>query len=186
MPIRVIKLGGSLLDWPELPMRLRRWLAAQPPATNVHVVGGGPMVEGLRTIDRAQRLSASASHWLAIEAMSLTARVLVELLPEAVLVDSLAAIDPAAIQRPLVLDVLPILRAEQGSNAALPESWDVTSDSIAAHVANQLGASELVLVKSIDSPEPADAQSLSAAGYVDPYFPRAAGTLAIRCLNLRG
>lgn len=188
MPTRVIKLGGSLLDWSELPVRLRRWLAAQSPAANVLIVGGGPIVEGLRTIDRAQRLSASASHWLAIDAMSLTARVLVELLPEAMFVDSLASIDRGANGGPLVLDVAPLLRAEQGSDSALPESWDVTSDSIAAHFANQLNASELVLLKSTDPPQASDLQtadSLACAGYVDAYFPHVASELAIRCVNLR-
>lgn len=188
MSLRVIKLGGSLLEWPELSVRLRRWLAVQPPAVNVLIVGGGPIVEGLRTIDRAQQLSASASHWLAIDSMSLTARILVELLPEAVLVNSLATIDRSPGGVPQVLDVAPLLRAEQGSRGALPESWDVTSDSIAAHVARQLNASELVLMKSIDPPQASDPQtanSLARAGYVDAYFPLVAGELPLRCVNLR-
>jgi len=189
MPLRVIKLGGSLLEWPELSVRLHRWLAAQPPAANVLIVGGGPIVEGLRTIDRVQQLSASASHWLAIDAMSLTARILVELLPEAVLIDSLASINRTSGGAPHVLDVASLLRAEQGSDSALPESWDVTSDSIAAHVARQLNASELVLLKSTDPPQASDRQtanSLALAGYVDAYFPQVAGELPLRCVNLRG
>ena len=50
--------GGSLLDWPELAVRFQRWLAAQPPAANVLVVGGGPIVEGLRELDRLRALAA--------------------------------------------------------------------------------------------------------------------------------
>ena len=186
MPLRVIKLGGSLLDWPELAVQLRRWLANQPPAANVLIVGGGPLVEGLRSIDRAQRLSARASHWLAIDAMRLTARLLSELLPEASLVDSLAAIDAGGVERLLILDGASLLRAEQGSDAALPESWDVTSDSIAAHVASQLNAAELVLLKSSDAPEHSTAEALARAGHVDAYFPRVASALTARCVNLRG
>ena len=34
----------------------------------------------------------------------------------------------------------------------LPHSWDITSDSIAAFIAADLGASELILVKPIDGP----------------------------------
>lgn len=186
MPLRVIKLGGSLLDWPELAVRLRRWLANQPPAANVLIVGGGPLVEGLRSIDRAQRLSASAAHWLAIDAMSLTSRSLCEVLPEASLVDSLAAIDAGSVKQLLILDVAPTLRAEQGTDTALPESWDVTSDSIAAHVAHQLQAAELVLLKSSDAPEQGTAEALARAGHVDAYFPRVAAELTVRCVNLRG
>ena len=84
-----------------------------------------------------------------------------------------------------VLDVAPLLRAEQGSHTALPESWDVTSDSIAAHVAHRLQAAELVLLKSTAAPDAASAEVLSAAGYVDAYFPQAAGELFVRCVNLR-
>jgi aspartokinase-like uncharacterized kinase len=186
MSLRVIKLGGSLLDWPELPTRLRRWLAAQPTATNVIIVGGGPIVEGLRTIDRAQRLSASASHWLAIDAMSLTARVLGELLPEARLTDSPTAVDTATLGTLWILDVVPLLRAEQGSASALPESWDVTSDSIAAHVAHQLKASELVLLKSAEVPQFQTVEELARAAHVDACFPRVAADLVVRCANLRG
>ena len=47
--IRVVKVGGSLLDLPQLPQKLRMWLAAQSPAHNVLVVGGGPLVEQVRT-----------------------------------------------------------------------------------------------------------------------------------------
>jgi aspartokinase-like uncharacterized kinase len=185
MILRVIKLGGSLLDWPQLPVRLHRWLAGQPSAANVLIVGGGPIVEGLRTIDRAQRLSAAAAHWLAIDAMSLTARVLVELLPGAALIETLRDVEVAKSDQLFVLDVAPLLRAEQGSHTALPESWDVTSDSIAAHVAHRLQAAELVLLKSTAAPDAASAEVLSAAGYVDAYFPQAAGELFVRCVNLR-
>ena len=33
--VRVIKLGGSLLDWPEFPQRFRAWLKLQPSAANL-------------------------------------------------------------------------------------------------------------------------------------------------------
>jgi hypothetical protein len=46
----------------------------------------------------------------------------------------------------------------------LPHAWDVTSDSIAAWVAGQLGARHLVLVKP---------PGAAGAGVVDAYFSRA-------------
>ena len=54
-----------------------------------------------------------------------------------------------------------------------------------------LDARELVLLKSslprarwpiVRRP----AEELARAGYVDAYFPRAAGSLTVRCVNLRG
>jgi aspartokinase-like uncharacterized kinase len=183
-PLRVIKLGGSLLDWPELPHRFRRWLAAQPPAASIVIVGGGPLVDGLRTVDRAHRLPLEASHWLAIRAMSLTAELAAGLLPEAMLIHALDQIQRTADAPPQILDVEPLLRAEQGSATELPSSWDVTSDSITAHVARLLGATEVVLLKST-LPETTSTGGANLSGYVDAYFPIAARGFVVRAVNLR-
>ncbi len=57
--------------------------------------------------------------------------------------------------------------------AALPETWDLTSDSLAAWLAGALGASRLVLVKHGRFEGAAiDAHDLAARGVVDPLFPR--------------
>lgn len=185
-PVRVIKLGGSLLDGAELPARLRTWMAAQSPAANLLIVGGGPLVDALRALDSAHRFSAETSHWLAIRAMGVTARLVAELVPEACFVDDAAKFwfDPAG---PLsILDVESFLRAEQGREDALPASWDVTSDSIAARVAQVLEAAELVLLKSALPPEPMSLEQLAETGFVDAFFPIAAGCLrVVRLVNLR-
>ncbi len=68
-----------------------------------------------------------------------------------------------------------------GPRILLPHGWDVTSDSIAAWVAGQLGARCLVLLKAMDdvTDERGDArteidpEALVAAGIVDEHFPRA-------------
>jgi aspartokinase-like uncharacterized kinase len=64
---------------------------------------------------------------------------------------------------------------------ALPESWDVTSDSLALRLAQRLGARRLALVKSVPAPEPFDPAALARADLVDRAFPRlfAAGPLAL-------
>jgi aspartokinase-like uncharacterized kinase len=161
-PLRVIKLGGSLLDWPDWVGQFRRWLAAQPPATNVLVVGGGAVVDALRALDRACPLRPATSHWLAVRAMSVTAAIAAELLGD---VPDLE-----------ILDVESFLRKDQRRSDALPCGWHVTSDSIAARAATTLEAAELVLVKS----------ALPGAGdYVDAYFPSAARGLTVRFVDLR-
>ena len=68
--------------------------------------------------------------------------------------------------------------------AVLPASWDVTSDSIAARVAQVLKASELVLLKSVDAPS-RDADELAKLAIVDKFFPEIAGSIAWRIVNLR-
>jgi 5-(aminomethyl)-3-furanmethanol phosphate kinase len=161
-PVRVIKLGGSLLDWPDWAGQFHRWLAAQSPAANVLVVGGGAIVDALRELDRASPLSAETAHWLAVRAMNLTAAVAAELLG-----------DVPGLE---VLDVESFLREDQHNADALPCGWHVTSDSIAARVATARKAGELVLLKSA---LPADRD------YVDAHFPIAAGNQPVRFVNLR-
>src|SRR5262249_4553585 len=61
----------------------------------------------------------------------------------------------------------------------LPPSWTVTSDSIAARVAETAGASRLVLLKSVDVPGGMPWPEAIANGWVDDYFPTAVARL--RC-----
>ena len=55
---------------------------------------------------------------------------------------------------------------------------------VAAHVAVTLSATELVLLKST-LPLLEDVHAAAQVGYVDRYFPLAASSLRIRCVNLR-
>jgi aspartokinase-like uncharacterized kinase len=176
---RVIKFGGSLLDWPESPLQLRRWMAEQPAARNVLIVGGGERVERLRT----SNLPAESAHWLAIAAMSCNAETAAQQLGLP-LVRSLEELQ----QSPHTLSILEVermLRDGPDGGEALPHSWDVTSDSIAAYVATLLRANELVLLKSRLPEGETTTSSAAACGYVDAYFPRAAQSLRVRCVNLR-
>lgn len=54
----------------------------------------------------------------------------------------------------------------------IPESWDVTSDSLAAWLAGRLAAACLVYMKSVDAPASTLAADLAAAGVLDPLAPR--------------
>ncbi len=184
--VRIVKLGGSLLDWPELASRLRAWLAVQPPSVHVLIVGGGALVDTLRELDAAHALPPETSHLLAIRAMSITAALVAGLIPEARLVDAIERLDRSELGSLQILDVQKFLIQDQASGNPLPASWDVTSDSIAARVATALEAAELVLLKSALPAGWTNLESLARSGYVDAYFPRAAYSLRVRCLNLRG
>ncbi len=182
--VRVIKLGGSLLGWPESTGCFRSWLAAEPPAANVVIVGGGPIVESLRELDRDCPLADEAAHWLAIRAMGITAAILAQQFDNARLVTSLEALQLAEPECLQILDVERFLRDDHGTPGALPCGWHVTSDSIAARVATVLRASELVLLKST-SPSGATREAWSRSAFVDPHFPRASQTLHVRAITLR-
>ena len=183
---RVIKLGGSLLDdggWPE---RFRRWLASQPPMRNVLVVGGGVLVDAIRRWDQTHRLSPSHAHWLAIDAMSVTSKLANSLLRESQWTDEWQSVldfvnaDSCDVA-PLIFDPKQFLKAIEPTlgGALLPASWDVTSDSISARIAQVLRADELALLKScLPTDAAATIELASEANYVDRAFQRFAGELS--------
>ena len=96
-PVTVIKVGGSLLDWPELPRRLIQFLeqrqAKDPEFRPVLLCGGGPFADSVRRLDRTHHLGDFAAHRLAIQAMDLASTVLVCLLPGALGIDRVEALD---------------------------------------------------------------------------------------------
>ena len=72
------------------------------------------------------------------------------------------------------------------AGAVLPRSWQVTGDSIAARIAECLGADELVLLKSTDPPSTPSRRIASRLGLVDGFFGEATDRLRrIRFVNLR-
>jgi len=184
-PLRVIKLGGSLLEWPGLVDSIRQWLSAQPPAVNVIVVGGGAIVDVVRTLDRAQGLGDEVAHWLAIQAMGVSAALVAELLAEATIIESIRDINLDSNAPLQILVVERFLRELEGTDNCLPNSWDVTSDSIAARVASVLNATELVLLKSALPNAAGSLPEFAEQGYVDGYFPKAAAGLRVRFVDLR-
>jgi aspartokinase-like uncharacterized kinase len=169
----VLKVGGSLLSRPDWPTLIASLIAARGRSNCCLVVGGGAVVDGLRSLDNALPQSPQLMHDLAIDAMRLTAR----LVAAAVNVPMAAA--PPEDEGVAVLDVPAWLGI--GSRATtLPVGWQVTSDAIAATVAVEHG-SHLLLAKSVPPPPcPDDGDLLLAvarAGWVDDHFPVAAESL---------
>ena len=171
---RVVKVGGSLLDLPDLSERLQVWLGQQSPACKILLAGGGTIVDEIRRWHEAKPLDERVAHGMSIEAMNITARLLIQALPSAELVEYYAELELMHDAQPLlVFAPLEWLRQEEPaqSGTPLPESWDVTSDSIAARLAICLNADELVLLKSTDPPSD-DLQALAEVGYIDKFLPR--------------
>jgi aspartokinase-like uncharacterized kinase len=164
---RVVKIGGSLLSNPHWPGALQSLLISitQP----LIVVGGGSIVDGLRAIDAANPRPAQLMHELAIEAMTLTARLVADAL-------GLPLVASPRATGPAVLDVFEWLATATGP-PALPASWDVTSDSLAAAAAVACSR-PLILVKSTPPPiTETTLQGLAASGWIDAYFQTAAAPL---------
>lgn len=194
---RVVKVGGSLLDWADLRTELGRWLAAQSAATTVLIAGGGELADSIRAADRIHALGDPTAHWLAVGAMGLNSRMVASLLPDAEFTSDwaecwrLAKGERSAAEGKngtvVALDATHFLKTiDAESGDPLPCSWEVTSDSIAARVAEALDACELALLKSTLPTGATTHAALQAHRYVDGYFARAAGRLnRVRFVDLR-
>ncbi|TWT75822.1 hypothetical protein Pla123a_26040 [Posidoniimonas polymericola] len=172
LPLRVVKVGGSLLDRPPAMEQLPDWIqSARATHRLLFICGGGAPVDWLREQTARGKLDETEAHWEAIRQMDYNADCLSSIfgLPEVELADS-PVVEGAAvgIVDRFLNEVEPHLEGVR-----LPVGWQVTSDSIAARVASVYNA-ELVLLKSCPPPsEPSDHASLAQQGYVDDFFPAA-------------
>ena len=171
-PLTLLKLGGSLLDLPDLVVQLTKLVAEIP--YPLILPGGGSAADLVRSWDKKYRLPPETAHELALAAMSFNAVRLAESCNRFCLVSDSSNIESAhADGRIPFIDALAMLREvrqAQPSCPVLPESWDVTSDSIAAWLARCLGA-DLWLLKSVrPGPDP--------ASHLDRWFERAGSGLS--------
>jgi len=162
-----VKLGGSHATGPHL----KDWLTAiAAEAGSIAIVpGGGPFADAVRTAQVSIGYDDRAAHAMALMAMAQFGCALASLNPALRLTASRSAILHA-----LEDGKVPVWSPEpMASAAALPETWDLTSDSLAAWLAGALGADRLLLVKHGRFEGVAiDAHDLVARGVVDPLFPR--------------
>lgn len=193
IPIRVVKVGGSLFDLVDLSGRLLQWLAKQEPAHHVLIAGGGALVDQVRAWHAQQPLSDAAAHWMCVDLMTATAHALHDWLPAIPLVeDDRLLCQRIGKQGCTIFGPSSWLRHSEPHlpGKTLSTNWDVTSDSIAARLAIVLQAEELVLMKSTlpaaDTKPPTDFKQLAACGYVDAMFPQLVPDLpVIRAVDLR-
>ncbi|MBV8651083.1 MAG: amino acid kinase [Alphaproteobacteria bacterium] len=166
-PIIVLKIGGSLAEGPSLP----RWLATLPAGRGHAVVvpGGGVFADAVRHEQQRLGFSDRAANRMALLAMEQYALALADLVPDLAPCRTIEEIR-AALAAGRIPIWLPTTLAL--ADPAIPESWEVTSDSLAAWLAGRLGARTLVLVKSIAAPRPLEPAVLAAKGMVDTAFPR--------------
>lgn len=159
--LSVIKIGGGLAAVPGALERVCRAVSAAGCHHRILVVpGGGPFADAIREFDGALGLSQDTAHWMAILAMDQYAHVLVQRIAAARLIEEPGAVFEAT--KPGHVAVLAPSRWMRAADA-LPHTWEVTSDSIAAFVAGALDAARLILIKPSSNP-PAP---------LDPYFVRA-------------
>jgi len=144
----VIKVGGSLSEDPEILITLCAKLSRLAKDYGLVVVpGGGRFADAVRDSDERFNLSSGISHRMAILGMDQFGLLLAQLTPN-------------SCATPLLDDAKQLSETEAApvflpsrlmfKEDPLKNSWDVTSDSIAAYVASRLQAAKLILVTDVD------------------------------------
>jgi len=190
--IRVVKIGGSLFDYPGLAAAWNQWVSRESTMMTVMIAGGGPYADLVRQWDKQFQLSEETAHWMCVTSMSVTAALLHQQLSGSRLIDDWQELikwrssdNPAGSSVFLVESFLKTVETRLPGDS-LPQTWAVSSDSIAARVAEVLSAEELVLCKSTSVPDGNDWQQLADKGFVDQYFPEIAARLpVVQWVNLR-
>jgi aspartokinase-like uncharacterized kinase len=164
--VLVVKLGGSQAASPMLPA----WLGAIERGCGPIVVvpGGGPFADTVRAAQAVMGFDDRAAHRMALMAMTQFALALASLAPRLALAEDLAVV-PAVLAagRVPLISAWPLLRNAPN----VPESWDVTSDSLSLWVAGAIGATSVVLVKHRRAPPGTTIALAVADGLVDAAFP---------------
>jgi len=137
--IRVIKLGGSLIEYGRVIIRTLRDFAAEKNLTLIIIPGGGPFAMTVRAL--AGKLSDEAAHWMAVLAMHQYGFFLAN--GGFSLIESLDDIVDRDVS---ILLPYKILKADD----SLPHTWDVTSDTIAAFIAYKLGERCFIKLTDVD------------------------------------
>lgn len=127
MPLRIIKLGGSLIGCAKA---LVEKLSRLEGCDVLIIPGGGPMADLVHEVYCRQGLSQEAAHWMAILAMEQYGYMLA---------DGTGVRLTRKISRPKGVEVLLPYQALLECDEGIEHSWEYTSDSVAALIACTLG-----------------------------------------------
>ena len=134
----------------------------------VIVAGGGAFADKVRDLQLAVGFDDAAAHRLAMLGMHQMAELFVPLVAGLRITDSIAGIaDVLARGDTPVWVPLPTLDRDD----TIPADWSITSDGIAARLAELLGGAPLALLKSVDVAQKASAEDLARDCVVDAAFP---------------
>lgn len=163
----VVKLGGSVVRSAELPA----WLdaVASSPLPIVIVPGGGALADEVRAAQARLGFGDGAAHRMALLAMDQLAWAVAGLRAGFEVGDTEDALR-ASLDRGRVAVWAPYSLVADRSD--IPQSWTVTSDSLALWLGRRLGAECCYVIKSIDRRGTTfSAGQLARDGVVDEAFP---------------
>lgn len=130
----------------------------------VIIPGGGVFADQVRTVQKQWQFNDEIAHQMAILAMQQMALLFKSIKPIFSLVKNISVIDNYSSIAIWLPDI------QELNSSAVKASWDITSDALAAWVANQLTTDELILVKSAPVPINNTIQQMQQQGLVDKAF----------------
>lgn len=141
----VLKIGGSLLNYLEELKIFCKTLSKISETSKILVVpGGGIFANAVRDLQKKIKFSDDTAHWMGIVAMDIYAFLLKDMIYRSKIIYTLE--ETSFRDKTVILAPFSLMNEKN----PLEHSWRVTSDSIAAYVAHQVGAGLLVLVKDVD------------------------------------
>ncbi|KON33610.1 MAG: hypothetical protein AC479_03810 [miscellaneous Crenarchaeota group-6 archaeon AD8-1] len=144
----LIKIGGSLIRTPKSLRSLCKKIAEIRKESKICLVPGGSIfADAVREVDREYKLNNKSSHNMAILAMDQYGFILQDLIPNSIIFDQ-----PEDYKKVLNKQKIPIFLPAQYflKNDPLENSWNITSDSIAIHIAKQLKINQVIKVTDVD------------------------------------
>jgi aspartokinase-like uncharacterized kinase len=164
--ILVVKIGGSLAETGRLKSALDLIAAAKRPV--VVVPGGGEFAQKVRDLQNALRFDDKSAHRLAMLGMHQMAEMYFTLDQRFAAADSLDG-----IARQQAAGLTPVWMPLQmcQTDPEIPTDWSITSDGLAARLAERMAGAPLVLLKSVDVAPNETAADLAREGVVDAVFP---------------
>jgi dihydroneopterin aldolase len=168
--LTIVKVGGSFCRFPRLPDVVGS--LAEGAARTVIVPGGGPFADCVRAEQKRVGFDDRAAHRMALLAMAEFGYVLASFSERLVPAAGMSPIR-GALAEGLVPVWLPLDLRDGAPD--VPESWDMTSDSLSAWLAGRLGAERLIFLKRVRAPRSNELHDLVADGVLDPFVPRFLG-----------
>jgi len=165
--LTIIKLGGSLSRTDSLINCLKAVQQNYQGRAAVIVPGGGAFADQVRLAQQHWHFDDSTAHNMALLAMQQMALMFKGLKPDFAIAYSVGAIQEQLSRQKTVIWSPDI---SELANAGIEASWDITSDSLAAWLANTLSATELVLIKSTVIDDNLSLDQLAEQDIVDKAF----------------
>lgn len=160
----ILKLGGSLAQSDRLQPVIALIALSQRPV--IVVPGGGPFADAVRTIQPQLAIPEPTAHLMALLAMEQMGLHMVNFHPRLTAARTVPDFAKAFMANKIPVWLPYVLQHDDNS---LPTDWTVTSDALAARLAERLEAS-VALIKACPVPPGAGLDRLTDLGIVDPVF----------------